>query len=78
MSGTKAEVTSVSTVTQLQQIVCVTQHQTTPNDITTAEDFCETWERYFSLLYLLKKKTNEPRLCCIYYMSNEMYLFSMD
>lgn len=77
-SGTKAEVTSVSTVTQLQQIVCVIQHQTTPNDITTAEDFCKTWGRYFSLLYLLKKKTNKQRLCCIYYLYNEIYLLSMD
>lgn len=58
-SGTKAEVTSVNTVAQLQQIIFVTQYPTIPNDITTAEDFCETFGRYFFLLYLLKKKKNE-------------------
>lgn len=50
---------SVNTVAQLQQIIFVTQYPTIPNDITTAEDFCETFGRYFLHLYLLKKKKNE-------------------
>lgn len=59
MSGTKAEVMSVNTVAQLQQIIFVTQYPTIPNDIATAEDFCEIFGRYFFLLYLLKKKKTE-------------------
>lgn len=72
MSGTKVEVTSASTATQLQQkTISVARHQTTLKDTSTAKGSSETWARFSSLYNLFRKKTTEKTvadvlLCCIY------------
>lgn len=81
MSGTKVEVTSASTATQLQErTICAAQCRTTRRDTSTAEGSSETWERFSTLHNLFRKKTTEKKkkketlpsmlLCCIYCPAN--------
>lgn len=73
-SGTKVEVTSVSTATQLQQqTISVAQHQTTLKDITTAEGYSETWGKFSSLYNLFRKRTTEKNAALYVEMLHLLY-----